>query len=261
MLHRFLRAGRASLRFGFMLAACLLLHVPQAHSQVAYGIDTPNDRLFRVDLTTGVAAVVGSLGVDVTSAGMDFDASGTLWAILDVAETPGTGLYTVDLTTAAISLVVATDDIGGRGCAFVSGTLYHTSNSALATLDTSTGVSTIVGYLGFNAPSLASTPSGSLFCLKNNPLELASVNPTTGAGSIIGSTLGSFANLSFDPVSEQLYSVSGDNRLYRIDPATGNATEVGPLGLSVGPAALAVLSGTVPVAEHTWSAVKSKYRE
>jgi hypothetical protein len=262
MLHRVQRAGCAFLRFGFVLSACLLLHAPAARSQVAYGIDTPGDRLVRIDLSTGVATVVGSLGVDVTAAGMDFDDAGNLWAMLTVASTPGTGLYNVDLNTAAVSFVVATDrNIGGRGCAFVASTLYHTDGSTLGSVDTSTGVTTIIGAMGFNAPSLASTPGGSLFCLKSNPAELASVDPSTGAGSVTGPTSGAASNLAFDPVSEQLFSVSGDDRLYRIDPATGNATEIGPLGISGAIAGLAVYSGTVPVTERTWSAVKSEYRE
>jgi hypothetical protein len=87
-----------------------------------YGIDTGSDALIRIGGTNGnpspnagAVSLVGSLGVDATSADFDIEiGAGTAFATLTVGGT--VGLYTIDLTTGAATSVGA---IGNGATALV----------------------------------------------------------------------------------------------------------------------------------------------
>jgi len=68
------------------------------------------------------------------------------------------------------------------------------------------------------------------------PSSLYSIDPGTGAGTLIGTDMGYAVNsIAVDPTSGLMYAAtttwSGDfNGLLLVDPATGTATEIGPFG-------------------------------
>lgn len=107
--------------------------------------------LYRMSLATGLPTAIGPLGFSNV---MDFafDSKGTMWAVAD------TGLYTIDLSTGAGTFRTALPTLTcSMGIAFdasdqLFATNYCESNSGLFRIDTVTGVPTLIGYTGINAP-------------------------------------------------------------------------------------------------------------
>lgn len=67
-----------------------------------YGVSVdPNPSLYRIDTTTAAATAIGPLGVSgaVFNVGLDFDASGALWATLDPRDNAPSRLARLDLQT------------------------------------------------------------------------------------------------------------------------------------------------------------------
>ena len=60
------------------------------------------------------------------------------------------------------------------------------------------------------------------------PGKLVSIDPTTGAGTVVGAIGIDCRGLAFDPSTDTLYGSS--NQLIKIDTRTGEATAIGPLG-------------------------------
>jgi outer membrane protein assembly factor BamB len=72
---------------------------------------------------------------------------------------------------------------------------------------------------------------GMLFSLASLSGNLVSINPGTGATTVIGPTgLGSFA-FALAGAGGRLYLTDFDNNLYHVDAATGTATLIGPTGI------------------------------
>jgi hypothetical protein len=119
-----------------------------------YGISISDDRLYRIDKTTGVGTPIGS-GTGLSST-MDiaFDCDGNLWA------TAMGDLYEIDTTTGAGTMQTSLN--GFAGATNVMGLMVDSSCHMLATtyaspgqlysIDTATGAGTAVGSTGLNAP-------------------------------------------------------------------------------------------------------------
>lgn len=159
---------------------------------------TVNAALYTLDIATGTASVVGSLGIEQKEGGLDFHpVSGVLYGVNGDA----TGeLFTIDTTTGAASLIGSVEDEVGN---FIDA-------SALA----------------FNA-------AGTLYVLKTvTAPELYRVDPSDASvlemvpipGFPPGLTVG---GMEFDDVSGSLY-VSMGGQLVVVDPTTGGSTVLGP---------------------------------
>jgi hypothetical protein len=82
----------------------------------------------------------------------------------------------------------------------------------------------------------AAPGSGVLFGTDASGGNLISVNPTTGAGAVIGSTeVGPVPSLATDPTTGILYAGGGGGfpAIYTVDPSSGAATFLGDTGLGV----------------------------
>lgn len=109
----------------------------------------------------------------------------------------------------------------------------------LVTINSSSGVITDIGSIGFNPVSgLAFLSSGSLFSTHSDPRQpgpqLITINPLTGMGTAVGDVnfdLGSISGLAFDS-SNTLFGVTFFGDLVTIDPSTGAITLVGPTGFA-----------------------------
>lgn len=117
--------------------------------------------LYSVSTTTGAATLVGDTGRDDPS-GLAFDGLGTAYLMDTHVNGDGMArLYTLNTVTAATSLVgtwgpAAGDALGGL--AFDGGTLYGIWGDSLYSVNTTTGVSTLIGATGYrDVASLAST--------------------------------------------------------------------------------------------------------
>lgn len=126
-------------------------------------------------------------------------------------------------------------------------TLYsveYPGATSLFSVNQTTGLATAIGPTGFdNVGDLTSDTRPGCFTIWGNQIttnSLLQINPTTGAATVESTMNSEFpmVSLAFDPVSHVLYgntSVtygdSADN-LYSINPVTGNATLIGPIGFN-----------------------------
>lgn len=127
---------------------------------------------------------------------------------------------------------------------------YHTSTGAIFTVNTANGTPTSIGNSGVDIDDFGSTTSG-LYALGTN-FDLYSINPTTGAATLVGATgissFGSWRSLSTN--SNLLYFSNGTD-LYTLNTSTGAATLVGSLGSSTELGAMLFEDGTLYGGENT----------
>jgi streptogramin lyase len=113
---------------------------------VLYGVDDTTEKLFTVDPSDGMATEVGDLGVSVIDLGITVDPEGNMWM---ATESPGK-FYSVDKTTGAATEIGSSMGADVTAIAAASeGTIYglKPSTNELVTIDTATGVATVVGPL------------------------------------------------------------------------------------------------------------------
>ena len=197
-------------------------------------------KLFTVDPSDASTAEVGTSGVTGSTGIVWDETTDTLFAMsydLDPDE-----LYTVDPDTGASTLVgsLGLDDPTGMEIQPGTGTLFITYDAAggsiLATVDKASAAVTDVGptldgQVGVRIGAMAFHPdTGVLYALSYGE-DLYELDPTTGALTLLFSNLpdvsGAFG-LTFD-CAGTLFGAQDD--LVTIDPATGDVTVVGQLGL------------------------------
>jgi hypothetical protein len=227
-----------------------------------YGIDLTVGLVY-IDPATGAATPIGPLGLDVGSAGADFDCGGTMWAF-SAAGDQAMSLYTVDLATGAASVTRSFAVPGlATGSGFEFGpdeaTPFWRNGPSLYTLDPAAGTVTLVGT-GGGGVSLTMPASCDQFLggdCSGEACTLARIDPATAAVTTIGPTGGiAFTSLAAAP-DGTLYGHANGN-LYRLDPATGTPTLVGPIylpdeslvapvGMAYGPHGVCCRQGQVPL--------------
>ena len=108
------------------------------------------------------------------------------------------------------------------------------SFSQLLRIDPDTAAATAIGSVGFSTNGLAVASDGTIYAATTAG-ELITVNPVTGAGTLVGSFgagLTSSGDLVLDS-NDVLYAAldqGGNDVLARVDRTTGAATVIGPTG-------------------------------
>jgi WD40 repeat protein len=221
-----------------------------ATAERADGSNTPV--LISIDTVTGAGSEIGPTGMTGSIGDLSFRSDGVLFAF-DAMAADHT-LYTVDTATGAATLVGSTglSSSGGNGMAFSPGdVLYHSNRQNLHTLNQTTGLASVLGPLVYsppadNDPRLNAKDfdpaTGHLFASLNDGAGsskenyLAGVNLTTMAVTIIGPTVDGLDAIAFRPRPPvNIYGAAhigrdGLSTLYKIDPASGFATMIGPIG-------------------------------
>ena len=107
---------------------------------------------------------------------------------------------------------------------------WASDGETLYSVDLATAVAQPLGPLSPNIGAMARSTTGEFFAVEEEAEELYRLNPRTLALDLIGSTgiRTSVQGLSSDDEGA-LWMISRDT-LYEIDPATGVASEIGPLG-------------------------------
>jgi len=119
-------------------------------------------------------------------------------------------------------------------------TIYSTGSNGtqLVTIDTDTGIGTVVGPTGISDTyGAAFSPDGTLYTVTNSYSSsgrLATFDLTTGAVTNVGGALGVADMMALEFASDgTLYAGSwSTNSLYTIDTGTGAPTLIGSLGFS-----------------------------
>ncbi len=177
---------------------------------------------------TLLTLIVGS--VATVTAAPDQQTGGTAFT---VDEAGPDVLHQVNLFTGATTLIGAMnnpDDI--EGLAFSpGGTLFGADDdNFLVTIDVTSGNSTTVGALGadFESGGLAFDCSGNLWMTTDIGNNFFSVNPSTGAATLVGNIGTLISGLTVGP-DGTIYGLDADNdNLVTIDPGTGAPTVIGP---------------------------------
>jgi len=125
--------------------------------------------------------------------------------------------------------------------------VYVIANAGqFGTMDLATGSFSPIGPIPDTIQYLASAPNGSLLT-ESFTGDLASINPRTGALSVVGPTgfsdcstpstpsCGPNSQLSFGAAGGTLYTTDFANNLYTINPQTGKATLIGATGIPAVP--------------------------
>ena len=180
---------------------------PAPGTTTLYDIDAGLDILaIQNPPNNGTLVTVGSLGVNTTNfAGFDISGrSGIGYAALNVSPATTSGLYTVNLTTGAATLV---GTIGGGEIV----NSLTTGEERVFAVDTNNNLMSFVS---------------------SNPSQLLS-----GPTPITGLQISEFIQgMDFRPATAQLYALGSTGRTYIINPMSGVATQVGT--------AVVTLSGT-----------------
>ena len=189
------------------LLAGLLACLPAAAMAEPVGYAVGFDQLYRIDLGTGQATVVGPLGfIDVE--GLAFSPSGVLYGVADAGRVPPNN----DQTDFLLQINTAT------GAATAVGQL-----AGLAGLGTGT-----FGELDYG---LAFTCDGNLWLASDTTSQLWEVDPATGGTRLVGNMGAAISGLAGRGNSLYGVSIDGNESLLRIDTGTGQATAIGSLGL------------------------------
>ena len=151
--------------------------------------------------------------------------------------TSSSGLYTVDRTTAAWTLVGATSLTQGAGLAWDAANAQMwacTQNGFSARLDRSTGTATSTTAVGLACGGMTydSTNDVLLGCAWNTH-GTYTVDRTTGAWNLLGGTgLTSVQErgMAYDPVSDTIFGCDSQDSMYTVDGTTGAWTLLGTAG-------------------------------
>lgn len=171
---------------------------------VQYGIDADTDQLFiQSPPNDGTQTVVGSLGVDFNAdAGLDIVTEN---GVDRAFATSGSSLYSINLNTGAATLI---GDVRNRRDSL--NLVGFAARSPVVKPDPTTakfvGLTTDSDLVFFNSNAL-------------NNVTKVDITGLQAGESLVG--------IDIRPNTGQLFGVGSRNRLYRINPATGRATQVG----------------------------------
>ncbi len=161
-------------------------------SDTLYLSSTSNDSVYRLNLATGNATLIGTYGPDVVMHGIEWDSStNTLYA---ASSTPNS-FYTVNTSTGAATLVgsIGLTSFNNLGYDSTNDVMYMTNGGTdnLYRIDRSTGATTLVGGLLASSNPNGMTynaDNGVMYMVDNTTDTLYSLNLQTGAANAIGST-------------------------------------------------------------------------
>jgi len=175
------------MNYSHILLASILFSGASLQAQTVYGSDVVLDSLGTIDSGTGAWTLIGTQGIP------------------------------------------ANESINGMAYDNVNGILYgiNTGVNILVTINETTGFASNVGSTsGGQFNGLAYNPNlGVLYSVNTND-ELFSINPGSGASTLIGnfSVPDQIEGLAYDPIADNLFGLNGFGQVYLIDTSTGSTS-------------------------------------
>ncbi len=238
--------GLLALGFGAIVAAA-----PIGYSVRSDG----DDNLYRIDLATGEASVIGPSGFTKIE-GMAMSPAGEVFAVdpqtasprlLKCSTTPSSSAVCAATGTVALGVAAVASPVG---LAFLpNGELYMAMSATIFSLNTTTGAATprgpagSVAIAGLAGRSPSANCSSGLFALGANvsPAQLYCVNTTSGALTALGPVTPSTLDAGFDAdtVTGLLWEITNANpsQVFSINAetrATSTPVNVTLNGLAIG---------------------------
>jgi hypothetical protein len=263
---------RVRLVFAATICLVALCSSPASADPILYGGlgghnngDSTNDgALAIVNQTTGAVTVVGHPAGVTRLSGLAFGLNGTLFATTQPAggfppppgPTGASSLITLNADTGALISNIGlikdgTTPINIADLAVQPGTglLFGIrgpndglgGQGRLYTINTTTGLATLIGNTGDFFGSIAFAPNGTLYMSAADlgaqgglvNMALKTLNPTNAAILTSVPTIDFFGALGIRPNDGVIFGGNGDaHQLFRVNPATGAETLVGDTGLT-----------------------------
>jgi hypothetical protein len=173
--------------------------------------------LYTTDSVTAATVLIGPTGISPYD--IAFSPSGQLYGA-HLANSVYS-LYSINPITAA-STFIGNLERTINGLEFrANGVLYGSGNNGLYTINTVTGLASLVGVNGgyFSAGDLAFAPDDSLF-MTTTTNELVKVNPATGGATLVGA-MGYSDVFGIDFIGSTLYGITAGGQLITISTVTG----------------------------------------
>jgi hypothetical protein len=210
----------------------------RAAASTLYTIENNNRRLYKIDTTTFATTLVAS-NMPFYYGDLAWDSSSRTMYMVDGHG--GHSLYKIDIITGATTLIGDhnIEDMFGLAYDTATAKLYgasFTGTGQFYQLDTATGAATPTGSgIGDRIGALAYNSTADQLVALNDCLDCAklySVNPATGAGTLLKSTGLDTNNsgMTYDPTLNRYWDLDVNGRLSYFDPANGyNQTQVATL--------------------------------
>lgn len=218
------------------------------NQNVLYAVDPTNNSLYTVNQSTGQRTLVGPTGFSNVNA-LAFDPNNN---VLYSTSLNGNILFTINVANGAgtqIAPITGASNIEGLAFDPASGTLYGIDDGLdrVVVIQTGTGVATplptVLPSTGLWRGLDWDSDLGVIWASKVNPGQLVSVNPVTGAGTLIGSLPTFVQGLAFKAGFAQ-YQVNQPGASFAINGIQGTAQAFAQANLVAGQAASVSLSST-----------------
>ncbi len=193
-----------------------------------FTVRTSDRMLQKFNTTTLQFSDVGPLGVGFDFGDLAWDnLNQTMYMVQGFA---GSGLYTVNTTTGAATLVGSHGFNNMFGLTYdpTTDTLYgsqSTTGTGFYNINKSTGGATFIGNPGIGLDALLYDPHRDQVAgLYAGPGSLWSINRTTGQATQLGG--GGFVNncgMAYDPATDKYWVIDWSGSVYTFDPANGYA--------------------------------------
>lgn len=202
--------------FKKLITLCVAIFSSQVFSAPVLWVGDGQGNLGTVNVENGDVNVIGKMGVAMTD--IAFDPNGNLYGITFDS------LYSIDKNTAATTFIGNTGVTKANALVFDSTGILYTANvnSAIHTLNTTTGASTLVGYSSAYSSGDLAFVNGELFLSSTaGPGDsIWKIDTSNGNGLMVGSTgFNSVYGLA-SPDSSTLYGVAG-TKILDISPTSG----------------------------------------
>ena len=223
------------------------LTVAKAESFTIFSTGQDGTKLLAINSQTGVATVVGALGV-LGAVGLTFSPNGTLYTVAN-SYPPGSSnttleqLATINLLTGQATLIgspfpfrvgIMPMAVSSSGTIFAAGTSAGSLANTLLTIDSVTGQPTAVGAFGVTGMmDFAYDPNGVLFGATTT--KLYRINTSTGSATLVSTFSGvsGVMGITFDAAGNLFATnFSATSSLYSVNPSTGAATLIGATGIA-----------------------------
>lgn len=223
-----------------MLFLAHLAAFGQVSSSTLYATGNKGAELLTIDLSSHAVNVIGPTGYP-SSFALAFSPAGTAYTITNLFDASHAQLATLDLNTGAATLVGQPlgQNLMIMGMIFSpEGALYGAAIPATAiySISTTTGLPSFVGSSATidELMSFAYDPQGTLYSA--NPTKLYTVDLTTGKATFVTPlAVGAVMGIAIDDdgamYATRFVSCPPCSSVYRIDPATGAATELFNTGI------------------------------
>jgi len=189
-------------------------------------VGASNGDLLDLDVSTNTSTLIGNSG-QMLDIALD-PTSGLLYGV-------GSGLLRSISTIDATPTTIGALGVGLNGLTFdSSGTLFGSGGTGLYTIDLGSGLASLVGSNGVGAISsgdIAFDSSGNLFLSATGGDRLISLNPSTGAGAIIG-TIGFNSVFGLNFLNSTLYGFTQGGQTLTIDTTSGAGTQIAMNGIA-----------------------------